>query len=213
MNEEVRSLAQALRQARLDAGLSQSEAVARLRVPRKREWLSQVESGKTRVSWALMQELADIYNVPYGWLESLRRNEQGMVPLVAIPFFSSGQVSASLLKEGATQVGEQVYWQRDPNVPANYRVFGVRAIGGCLAPRIEEGDILHVDLDATPTEGDVVFLDLEGEANVKQFRRRVRAAHGRELWVLTSNDGDVEVEPMQVRGVVLSAQKQIRRNA
>lgn len=170
-----------------------------------------VENGRIPLSWALMQELADIYNVPYGWLESLRRNEQGMSPLVAIPFFSSGQVSASLLKEGATQVGEQVYWQRDPGVPANHRVFGVRAIGGCLAPRIEDGDILHVDLDATPTEGDVVFLDLEGEPNVKQFRRRVTVINGREMWVLHCNDGDLQVEPIQVRGVVLSAQKQIRR--
>jgi len=115
---EGNALSSALRQARLDAGLSQTQTVARMREPKSRNWLSQIENGHTKkLAWDMVMELATIYNVPHGWFEVFRDATQ-LPPRTPIPFFSSGRVAASLLKEGGLQVNGTSRGTASPPAPA-----------------------------------------------------------------------------------------------
>ncbi len=63
--EAIRELAQRLKEARNQLGLTQEEAAARLGI--RREYLSVLESGKRQIPLRFLHKASRVYGVPTGW--------------------------------------------------------------------------------------------------------------------------------------------------
>lgn len=212
MRERDVRIGAALRKAREDAGLTQNAAATAMGFTRPN--LSQIESGKQEASQAQLIAFAALYAPYYALPDDIDDSREddaryGITPFVEIPVYED-RLSASM--EGAsTLVSDTTMWVDRRNLPdPSHRVFGARVKGNCLAPRIEDGDTAVLDMDTAARPGDTVYADIEGEPNIKIFRR-TQNQRGRELWVLSCNDGEIAVEPTRIRGVVVYVQKPIPR--
>ncbi len=67
-SREYKAFLKKLRQARLDAGLTQAEVAARLRRPQS--FVSKCETGERRVDAVELAELSTIYEKPVGYFVS-----------------------------------------------------------------------------------------------------------------------------------------------
>lgn len=68
--------------------------------------------------------------------------------------------------------------------------FGLRAYGeSMLDDGIETGDLLIVDREATPKEGSIVVMEVDGEHTVKRLSRV-----GKRLWLVPGNKNLKPVE-------------------
>lgn len=87
-----------------------------------------------------------------------------------------------LLRAGANPSGGESWLAAE----ASTERYTVQVIGDCLAPEVQDGDILVLDLDRTPRIGDVVALVVHGELHIKKVMDRT----GTGLY-LTSKRGDL----------------------
>lgn len=88
-------------------------------------------------------------------------------------------------------------------LPANQQALYV--VGDCLAPKIEEGDVVIVDPDIPWEVGKTIAIRLRGGVEVKRILRK----NGR--LVLSSNYGEPTIDDHDARvvGVVIMIQKTI----
>lgn len=77
--------------------------------------------------------------------------------------------------------------------------FSVRAIGDCLAPHVQDRDVLVLDLDRAPRVGDVVVVAVHGELHIKMVMQTASAR-----LYLTSTRGELTLpeEGVELLGVV-----------
>jgi len=93
-----------------------------------------------------------------------------------------------------------------PNgVPRTHDVVGIEVVGDCLVPHIRSGDILVVDKDLSPQDGDVVVAVVEGACVVKRFRQV-----GDQAW-LESNNDKVPAASAIIQGVAIMKSEPLRR--
>jgi len=84
-------------------------------------------------------------------------------------------------------------------------LFGLEVVGSCLVPQVNPGDILVVDRNLTPRDGDLVVAVVDDSCVVKRFRQ----SDGRS-W-LESNDEKIALESATIQGVVISKSQSTRR--
>ena len=74
---------------------------------------------------------------------------------------------------GAGSFSELVHWPYQPkDYERGHRFIAVHVVGDCLEPRIHSGDRVIVDKDASPRNGDVVVVQIDGESLVKIYETR-----------------------------------------
>ena len=119
---------------------------------------------------------------------------------VAIPIYDQ-EVLAKEGMEGMEAI-EFAYWA--PRRAADRNIRGLRVNGECLAPRIEDGDIVFFDTDIEPEDGNIVVVQMDNQLLVKRYRKL------KERTLLEDNHGLVEENEAMIRGVVLAVEKWIR---
>ncbi len=154
--------------------------------------------GETRrVSAEQIERIADALDVPQSRLTGRRLAEDAVAyqPVVAIPVIDQ-EASASL--RGGVVV-EHVYLPAEA-VPEHRRrnTLALKVRGDCLAPAIVDGDQVIVDIEKTPESGNPVVATIDGHLHVKRLKV---LRSGR--WQLTSNEGEMDVEPWQIDGVIV----------
>ena len=144
-------------------------------------------------------KLAEELDVPLSRLVGPRRgiaeDPGDYSPVVAVPVID--QEASASLRGGV--VLDNIYLPNEA-VPEHRRrdTLALRVRGNCLAPDIMDGDTVIVDLAATPESGNPVVASVDNLLHVKRLRVK---SSGR--WYLTSNEGELEIEPRQVDGVVV----------
>ena len=116
---------------------------------------------------------------------------------VAIPIYDR----EVLTREGMEAI-EFAYWA--PRRAADRNIRGLRVNDECLAPRIEDGDIVFFDTDIEPEDGDIVVVQMDKSLLVKRYRKLKDKA------LLEDNHGLVEENEAMIRGVVIAIEKWIR---
>jgi transcriptional regulator with XRE-family HTH domain len=124
--------------------------------------------------------------------------ELEVIQPMAIPIFDQ-EASAG---EGM-EVSEYAYWS--PPKVAGRNIRGIKVKGDCLAPRVEDGDVVFFDTDATPENGKLVIALMGNQLMVKCFR-----CSGERAW-LESNDERFELDDeTRIQGVVVRIEKEAR---
>lgn len=201
-------MAQAIAEAIADTGRSQADVARALgRTP---AWLNRIVNGERGIKSPDLERLADELGVQvsdfYDRGVRPRRVAEGNAsylpgPLVAIPVVD--QEASASLRGG--MVVDQVFIDRAA-APAPDRLVGVRVRGNCLAPDIVDGDIVVVDTSMSAEPGNPVVALVDGELHVKRYWIKGSGKH-----VLKSNEGEVEIEPWQIEGVVVSLHRQMEK--
>jgi repressor LexA len=94
------------------------------------------------------------------------------------------------------------YVYMSPREGRHRNLVAVPVKGSCMAPRIEEGDIVVVDRGASPQDGQVVVATVENEVLVKRFYRH------RDYIELRPDHGEpVKASEAQIVGVVIQIVK------
>lgn len=151
-----------------------------------------------RVTQDQIERIADALDVPQSRLTGRRGTAEDSpqyMPVIAIPVIDQ-EVSASL--RGGVVV-EHVYLPAG-EVPEGHRrnTIALRVRGDCLSPAVVDGDTVIVDTEMAPESGNPVVATIDGHLHVKRLKV---LRSGR--WMLTSNEGELEVEPFQIDGVVV----------
>jgi transcriptional regulator with XRE-family HTH domain len=128
-------------------------------------------------------------------LDAVVRELEVIQPL-AIPIFDQ-ETSAG----GGLEVSEYAYWS--PPKVAGKNIRGIKVKGSCLAPRVEDGDVVFFDTDATPQNGRLVVALMGDQLMVKRFREQ----EGR-VW-LESNEERFQLDDeTRIQGVVIRIEKE-----
>jgi SOS-response transcriptional repressor LexA len=103
----------------------------------------------------------------------------------------------------------QGYVYLPPQLARNRRLQAIYVKGDCMLPLIQEGDLIVVDLDASPSPSNVVVVLVDGDD--VEVKRIARIADGR-ITLTCENPSypDREVEDVKVIGVVIQVTKQLR---
>lgn len=166
-----------LKQARKFANLTQAEVVARIDNLSQPAY-SQLEQGKVKSS-AKMVELANLFGVNPTWLAtgqgemnlSFDNNVEVIKPIGKIrqiPILN--EVSAGIFQD----IGQNSHDEFEPiidNGSYNQNLFWLRIKGDSMTPLFKTGDIILVDMDATPKAGDyIVAMQENGESTFKKLK-------------------------------------------
>ncbi len=157
-----------------------------------------VRGATKRISAEQIERIADALDVPQSRLTGRKTSDDDSpqyLPVIAIPVVDQ-EVSASL--RGGVVV-EHVYLPADA-VPEHRRrnTIALRVRGDCLSPAIVDGDTVIVDTEMMPETGNPVVATIDGHLHVKRLKV-LRSGK----WFLTSNEGEMPVEPFQIDGVVV----------
>ena len=192
-------MAAAIAEAISESGMSVPEAAERCGIPVST--LYRIVKDQTEPKFEQVMKIADGLDLPISRFAAragrvgLSEDPAVYSPVVAIPVVDQ-EVSASL--RGGVVV-EHVYLPAEA-VPERDRrsTIAVKVRGNCLAPAIVDGDTVIVNTDLTPESGNPVVANVEGTLHVKRLRVK---QSGR--WTLQSNEGEMDIEPWQVDGVVV----------
>ncbi len=97
---------------------------------------------------------------------------------------------------------EYAYWAKPKAAKKN--IIGVKGIGDCLSPKVNDGDTLFVDTDASPVNGSLVACSNGEKLHVAVYRESET-----EKW-LETNQGRAELDNCHVYGVVVEINRKIR---
>jgi len=198
MNEE--RIGEKLKKLRADKNISQRELAKRSGV--SREYINQMEAGKVKsTSLRKVEALAHGLGVktsaffgtpsPEASLADLELSIKAYIPVYA-------DVSA-----GPGSLVDYVACTRNKPATETMRAYKVRGL--CLSPEVIEGDVLIVDTDLSPNNGDLVVVILNDEASVKRYKED---GNGRK-W-LENNDGTYQPEDVVLHGVVTGIYRERR---
>lgn len=118
--------------------------------------------------------------------------------LVAIPVYREFSPHIS----GFTEPVNYVY--RAPSTPARRSLEGYVVKGNCLAPKIEDGNIIIVDRDAPIDSGDYVAGLVKGEMVVARLRKIAN-----ELW-LENNRGRFKLEECETAAPIIEVIRRLK---
>ncbi|MCL5265140.1 MAG: helix-turn-helix domain-containing protein [Chloroflexi bacterium] len=183
MNEET--VGQLIKRLRDERGLTQGQLAEYAGVTRP--WVSKVERGATEKPEAnRLGKLAPVLHVPSSVLLAAAGYP---APSTQIP--TRTRTPQEILREleaatpilvpettqpasaGAGTLVEAELWPYLPEAGARgHRFVAVPVSGDCMEPEIMEGHRVIVDLDASPTSGDIVLAIHDGESLVKQLEQR-----------------------------------------
>jgi transcriptional regulator with XRE-family HTH domain len=199
-------MANAITELIKERGRTRADVAKALRRPPS--WLYRILSGKHQIKAIDLQALADELDVPVSdlyppELRQLAERAGVYVPLRPIPVIDQ-EASASL--QGGVIVDHLYIRGTSASSDAPHNLVGVRVHGDCLSPWILDGDVVVVDTTRTPESGNPVVATVEGTLHVKRLRIR---PSGR--WSLVSNEGEIQIEPYQINGVVISLDRDLLR--
>ncbi|MDY6912486.1 MAG: S24 family peptidase [Chloroflexota bacterium] len=114
-----------------------------------------------------------------------------------IPLYAQKVSAAPGIMAGEVKPIGEVYITRDKREP----LLAVRMEISHLQPDIENGDIIIVNLDRPPEDGDFVLCSRKDVADVKCFRQ-----DDFNIWV-ESNDRKISLQGLVIHGVVIEVHK------
>ena len=201
-------IGQVLKRLREEQGLSQSQVARLLGVDRA--YINLLEKDRRGPSADTVRRLAEIFNVsPQVFYERSERalpsrsfnqiwEELEVLRPVAIPIVAEGSAGNGM------EPVDYAYWAR-PKV-AGRNIVGIQVSGDCLEPELSHGDVVFVDMDIAPEDGDLVLCTVDGKIAIKRYRE----VNG-ERW-LENRYGRVEIESeADIKGVVIEKNIKVRR--
>ena len=165
-------------------------------------WLYRIINGRRGITAIDLERLGDELDVQFRHGGELREERSSYVaePPTAIAVVDQ-EVSASL--RGGVVV-DHVYLSGRGRVPQH--IVAVKVRGDCLAPHIVDGDYVIVDTSRTAESGNPVVATVDGHLHVKRYRVKPSGAT-----VLTSNEGEIAIQPWQIDGVVIALNRDMLR--
>lgn len=110
-----------------------------------------------------------------------------------------------IIAEGASLKGDSLDYAYSGNLELERRkIATVLVHGDCLEPEVKEGDLLLVDIELSPRNGDIVIVYTDDKIQIKKFRE----ATGKR-W-LESRYGKINFEDAQFQGVVIEKNVKMR---
>ncbi len=179
--------------ARVACGLSQSELASRVNVSDLT--VSRIERGKAGI---------ELDQLPK-WAEALKQTldyflspTQKLPQWELIPSLRNLPLQAQGISFGTGTPMTDDVRVPDADVPRE-NIFALRALGDCLAPEVNEGDSVIVDINKTPRkDGDLVVVQRDNEYLCKRYRKR----NGQE-WLEANGGVRIEVKDVLIRGTVI----------
>ena len=132
-----------------------------------------------------------VREAPASYLQEIRPE----LPL-AIPVIAEGSAGDD---DG---IVDYAYWARSK--VAGRTIKAVRVTGDCLQPGIHPGNILFVDVDLAPQNGDIVLCLLDGRLAIKRYR-----VVDNNQW-LENQHGRVRFDDCRIQGVVIERSEKVR---
>lgn len=170
------TLAERLKKARKSRNLTQVEVAERIGVSQPN--YAKLESGKIQRSTFLL-DISRVLGVNLEWLAtgqgemnlSFDNNVEVIKPIGKIrqiPILN--EVSAGIFQD----IGQNSHDEFEPiidNGSYNQNLFWLRIKGDSMTPLFKTGDIILVDMDATPKAGDyIVAMQENGESTFKKLK-------------------------------------------
>ena len=211
MSDDIKKvIAENLKRARLQTGLSQDEVRQKLGY-KSTGTISQHENGTKTPQAKELAMLAKIYNVSIGWIYgNTIANPYSLRNVAPMP---KGGVSLPILgKVVAGQPTEALedilgYIEISPEQTGVH--FALQIKGDSMASRIEEGDIVLVQKDFVLHDGDVVIVSINGdESTCKQVFRNengllVQAFNTAVFTTQFFNNEQIDLLPVSILGKVV----------
>lgn len=169
-------------------------------------WLNRVVNGEIRIKAHDLEKIEELLDVQLSATDALREIAGSDLSGTARIAVVDQEASASL--RGGIVVDYVSFPASAMNPGDDQHVVALRVRGDCLSPDIVDGDYVIVDTTKTAESGNPVVAIIEGTLHVKRYRVR---ANGRT--VLSSNEGEIPIEPRQIEGVVIGLWRQLGRLA
>jgi len=199
-------IASRIKQARLDAGMSQRE-LGKL-YGCSDVTISEIERGISNIDVASLERLAGILGKPLDWFLSDNVKPQPRPPEAALSELEVS-IKAYIPVYGKVSAGagiepiDYVAVTRLKPAPETLRAYRVKGL--CLEPEVQEGDTVIVDTAVSPQPGNLVVCIIDGQACVKRYREDGKG----DKW-LENNHGKYQPEDVHLHGVVVEINKKVR---
>jgi phage repressor protein C with HTH and peptisase S24 domain len=198
------TIAERLRQARKEAGLSQ-EALAKAARLKYQSVIGNIESGASKNSQHV-PVIAHVLGVEPLWLsEGMGPKQRRKPELVDLEFHPDiAPVKRVLITVQAGISGYAIEMCEEKGLPIFFRrdwlqarglrsdqLVAVRVKGRSMEPGLWDGDLVVINLaDKAPVEGEVFSVNFEGEPVIKRMKRRTGG-----WWLTSDNDDQKRYEP------------------
>ena len=140
--------------------------------------------------------------IPVPTVDELIRRLQNEVP-IAVPIYET----LTHAGEGAGVPTDQVYLP--PRVARGRKLAAIYVKGDCMAPIVNEGDRVVIDLEASPRVGDIVVVAVDKDEI--ELRRFIGSLDGRvRLGCENPTHSEIEVEDVRIIGTVIETGRRLR---
>ena len=169
--ERKRQIADRLKQARLDLGLSQKQ-LGRL-FGTSDVTIGEIERGISNISIPDLERIAKILGRPLDWFLSDEARLPSRHPQAALSELETSirafiPVVDEISAGGGIEPLDYIALTRSRAAPEN--LVALRIKGLCLEPEVREGDTVIVDKRRAPVSGNLVVVMINGKASLKRFR-------------------------------------------
>jgi phage repressor protein C with HTH and peptisase S24 domain len=123
-----------------------------------------------------------------------------LVSPVSVPVYPEFTLHAGT----GVEVVDYVYLGRTRGVSKNIEAYIIQ--GDCLTPFIDPGDIVIVDREVSPDNGDLIVCLVNGEVHVSKYHVEESGAF------LENRFGSRKLEDCQAHAVVLEVIKKVKKN-
>jgi SOS-response transcriptional repressor LexA len=196
--ERKLQIANRIKQARLDLGLSQKQ-LGRL-FGCSDVTIGEIERGISNITIPDLERMAKILGRPLDWFLSDEIKLPNRPPAAALSELETTirafiPVVDEISAGGGMVPLDYIALTRSHTAPEN--VVALRIKGLCLEPEVRDGDTVIVDKTRTPENGNLVVVIMDGKSSLKRFKEDTR---GRK-W-LENKYGHYRPEDVYIFGVV-----------